>query len=242
MVECKTADPRTNLSAPKHANVFQTQVQMGLMRDNSVWSPTHSILSYTDASFWSETKEFAIAFDERIYETAKQRATTIMTATGVDEVPPEGWIAGGHECRYCPFLKPCGVERRNLPFQDEPIEPQFAAEMRDMAVDYKARELLGEENDAELRRLQTKIKSRLREKGVRKIPGVLTWSNVKGRPSYDNKAIREAATTAGVDVERFQTVGEPTDRLAIQIASSEDETMPDPAIAGSRLQTKESKR
>jgi hypothetical protein len=62
------------------------------------------------------------------------------------------------------------------------------------------------------------MKNRLREKGVRKVPGVVSWTNVKGRESYDNKAIREAAAKAGVDVEQYQTVGEPTDRLTISVS------------------------
>ena len=219
MVECKTADPRTNLSQAKQSNVFQTQVQMGLVREMTKYKPTHSVLSYTDASFWNEVKEFTIAFDPKLYETAQARATMIMTAISVDETKPEGWIAGGYECRYCPFTIPCGVERRNLPFADneEPIDPQFVAEMTELATACKGTEELIDNNQTVLRNMQHHIKSRLREKGVKKIPGVLTWSSVKGRQSYDNKAIKEAAIAAGIDIEQYSTVGEPTDRLLIQI-------------------------
>jgi hypothetical protein len=131
MVECKTADPRTNLSQAKQSNVFQTQVQMGLVREMTKYKPSHSVLSYTDASFWNEVKEFTIAFDQKLYETAQARATMIMTAISVNETKPEGWIAGGYECRYCPFTIPCGVERRNLPFaeNEEEIDPQLYAVM-----------------------------------------------------------------------------------------------------------------
>jgi len=38
----------------------------------------------------------------------------------------------------------------------------------------------------------------LREKGVRKIPGVVSWSSVKGRNGYDNKAVKEAAIAAAL--------------------------------------------
>ena len=233
MVECKTADPRTNLTEAKSANVYQTQVQMGLVRECTSYKPMHSILSYTDASFWSDVKEFVIAFDEGVFETAKQRAMTIMTADAGSDLQPEGWIAGGTECNYCPFTKACGIERRNLPFQDiAPVDPQFAAEIRSMARDLKLLEEHRDSLDADFRELQNDIKDRLREKGIKKIPGVVTWSSVKGRGSYDNKAIREAASEAGVDVEQFQTIGEPTDRLVIQIGSSTDDSMPGPVAAG----------
>lgn len=220
LTECKTADPRTNLSSPKAENVFQTQVQIGLVRELTEWKPNYSVLSYTDASFWNEVLEFPIAYDEKVYATAKQRAATIMTATVATDLKPEGWIAGGRECDYCPFNKPCGIERRNVPTQDTIPDPQFVAEIADMARTAKHLEAARDAHEARLREIQQQIKDRLREKSVRKVPGVVTWSAVKGRPSWDNKAIREAAIAAGVDVEQFSSVGEPTDRLQITLKDS----------------------
>lgn len=219
LIECKTADPRTNLAEAKPANVFQTHVQMGLMRECTRYQPDHAIISYTDTSFWNEVKEFTVRFDPQIYLVAQERARMVMTALGVNETKPEGWFAGGSECRWCPFTNACGIERRNLPFADEPVDEQFRAEMIDMARDYRQSERERDLAEAVLRKLQDNIKERLREKGVRKIPGVLTWSTVKGRVSYDNRAIRETLQKHGVDIEKFSTVGEPTDRLAIQIAA-----------------------
>jgi len=72
-----------------------------------------------------------------------------------------------------------------------------------------------------MRTNQDKLKARLREKGVRKVPGVVTWSSVKGRESWDNKGIREAAAGAGIDVDKYSTVGEPTDRLVITLGADE---------------------
>jgi CRISPR/Cas system-associated exonuclease Cas4 (RecB family) len=219
MVECKTADPRTNLTAPKQEHVYQTQVQMGIVRQTTDYRPTHSILSYTDASFWSEGKEFVIEYDDDIYTAALHRATEIMTDTDLERMPPEGWIAGGNECRYCPFTKPCGIERRNLPFEngDVELDKQFIAEITDLARELKAAEFNTQVHEDQVRALQNDIKDRLRAKGVRKIPGVLTWSEVKGRESWDNKSIREAAAAAGVDIDQYNTVGEKTDRLVISI-------------------------
>jgi hypothetical protein len=220
LTECKTADPRTNLSEAKPENVFQAQVQMGIIREVTALRPNYSVLSYTDASFWDEVLEFPIKFDEQVYATAKQRAAMIMTATVATELKPEGWIAGGRECDFCPFYKPCGIERRNVPTQDTIPDPQFVAEIADMARAAKQLEAVRDANETRLREMQQQIKDRLREKSVRKIPGVVTWSAVKGRPSWDNKAVREAAAAAGVDVGQFSTVGEPTDRLQITLKDS----------------------
>ena len=40
---------------------------------------------------------------------------------------------------------------------------------------------------------------------------------MKGRPSFDVKALRAAAIAAGVDVAQFETIGEPTDRLDVRV-------------------------
>ncbi|MEY9235363.1 hypothetical protein ABIF78_007686 [Bradyrhizobium japonicum] len=219
MAECKTADPRTNLNDPKDENVYQTHVQMGLVRQQTPYRPTHSVLSYTDASFWSDVKEFVIPFNPDIYEAAQQRAERIMTATQPPD--PEGWIAGGKECNYCPFTRACGVERRNLPFAaDREVDPQFAAEIADMALELKRQESVEEICGTRVRELQEQIKNRLREKGVRKIPGVVSWSPVKGRAGIDNAALKAAAIAAGIDITKFATEGQPGDRLTIQISTS----------------------
>ena len=109
MAEAKTADPRSNLTDPKATNAYQVQIQMGLMREQTPFKPTHSLLSYTDASFWNEVKEFVIPFQPKLYEVAKDRAALIMTAKNIDDLKPEGWIGGGKECRYCPFTHACGI-------------------------------------------------------------------------------------------------------------------------------------
>jgi hypothetical protein len=219
-VECKTADPRTNLSEAKAENVYQTHVQMGLIRELTAHQPTHSILSYTDASFWSEVKEFIIPFDPSVYEAAKARATVIMTATDAGDLKPEGWIAGGRECDYCPFTKACGIERRRVPEGDAVADPQFVAEIADLARQLKFAEASGELADKQAREVQLEIKERMRAKGLRRLVGdgvSVSWSSVKGRQSYDNKAIKEAAIAAGVDIEQFSTVGEATDRLVVNL-------------------------
>lgn len=221
LIEAKTADPRTNLSAPKPENVFQTQVQMGLIRDLTPYKPNYSLLSYTDASFWNEVLEFPIEFDPEIYRAAETRAATIMTATSAADLKPEGWIAGGKECEYCPFTKACGVARTSVPEKsDAPVDQQFVAEIADMARELKNLEMENENEVKKIRTLQDAIRDRLREKGQRRIVGdgvSVLWSPVKGRQSWDQKGIREAAASAGVDLAQYERTGEATDRLVIQL-------------------------
>jgi hypothetical protein len=214
-VECKSIDPRANLDEAKPANIFQTHVQMGMIREQTVYRPTHSLLSYMDASFWDNVTEFVIPFDPAIYAVAKDRATQIMTAKSIKDMEPEGYLAGESECQYCPFTRACGVVRRSVPKNNEIADPQFAAEI-DLASKAIAKlEKIVDSEAKQLRKMKQALKDRLREKSVRKIPGIVSWSRVKGRKSYDDEAIKAAAIAAGIDIEQFATRGESTDRLVV---------------------------
>lgn len=219
VVECKTIDPRVNLTKERESNHFQVQVQMGLVRELTDYNPEKAIISYIDASFWSEVDEYVVAYDQGIYEAAQVRAEKIMTATDAKDLEPEGWIAGGSECEYCPFTKACGIIRRSVPEREAAADSQFVAEIADMCRDVQDAQDQIKILDVEVRQGQQKIKDRLREKSVRRIPKVVVWSTVKGRDNYDMKGIKSAATAAGVDVQAFCTAGEPTDRLQILVGN-----------------------
>jgi hypothetical protein len=218
LVEGKTIDPRVNLVKAKAENEAQVQVQLGLIRKCTHYRPNYAVISYTDASFWSEITEFVIKFNPDFFAKAEQRAAKIL-ACAPEEMKPEGWIAGGKECDYCPWVKRCGGTRRDVPGQDTPADPQFKAEIIDMCADLLNRRIVSAIQEEAVREMEQAIKDRLREKKVRKIPGVVTWSAVKGRQSYNNEAIREAARKNGVNVEKFSTVGEPMDRLLVQLVT-----------------------
>lgn len=223
-VECKTIDPRTKLDGPKPEHIFQTQVQMGLVRELTHLRPNFALLTYTDTSFWNEVAEFPVKFDPAVYEVAKARAAQIMTATSAADLKPEGWIAGGRECDYCPFTSACGRQRTQVPEDGGAADPQFAAEVADLARIVKDAEAEADDATARMRTAQEALKARLREKRLRKITAFGTsvnWSSVKGRQSWDNKKIREALEATGADMTPFSTIGEPTDRLTISVKVAE---------------------
>jgi hypothetical protein len=145
-----------------------------------------------------------------------------MTAQAPEELNPEGWIAGGDECAYCPFTDACGRMRHAVPtgaVAEQP-DPQFMAEVADLARAAKLQRRDAEAATVRLREIETKIRERLRSRSLRRVVGdgvSVVWSSVKGRPSYDWPAIREAAEKAGIDISQFETTGEPTDRLTVTI-------------------------
>jgi hypothetical protein len=154
LVEGKTIDPRAPLDAVKPEHAFQVQCQLGLIHELTKHRPDYALVSYVDASFWNEGAEFAVKFDETIFTNAKARARWIMTTTTAEELPPEGWIAGGRECRYCPFTRACGRQRHDVPRQTaDRADPQFVAEIADLARAAKQQEAESDAASAKLRGL-----------------------------------------------------------------------------------------
>jgi hypothetical protein len=221
LLEAKTIDPRVRLDAPKPEHRYQVIVQLGLVREIRHFAPEYAVVSYADASFWSEITEFAVKFDPTIYDNAKTRAAKIMTATQASELPPEGWISGGHECKHCPFAQACGIKRHTVPeISNTAADPQFVSEIRDLAREAKRHQGAADAAEAELRQNQHDIRERLRAKGLRRVAGddfSVVWSPVKGRQSFDMKALKAAAIAAGVDITQFETIGEATDRLDVRV-------------------------
>lgn len=217
LVECKTIDPRASLRQAKPHHVFQAQVQLYMVRNQTRHKPTYNVLSYTDASQWSSVREFVVEYDATVAEAAVARASMIMSAKASTDMQPEGWIGGGGECRNCPYARACGIDMRNLPFADKPCDPQQVAEISDMAADLRELEA-GAETTAQAVRVQMlAIKARLRELGLRKVPGVLTWSHVRGSKRYDAQGIQKAAIEQGIDIEKYARTGEPSDRLTLEV-------------------------
>jgi len=213
--ECKTIDPRTNLVEAKETNIYQVVTQLGLYRDCTPHKPEYGWLTYTDASFWSEVDEFAIKFDQFMYDAAHVRAKEIITAKSGQELAPEGWISGGKECSFCPFVGACGVARGGVPRGNRKASPQFVAEMTDIAMAYNKAKIAVAKIEKEMKTVEVEIKQRLKSKGVNRIDNVLHWYKVGAPVRYQNKEIREAFIELGGDPEEFTKTGQPSDRLVI---------------------------
>ena len=216
ITEAKSIDPRVDLRKEKEQHAFQVQVQLGLMNEKTNYKPKYAIISYIDASFLHEITEFVIKYDPKIFEHAKVRAKEILSSESPEDLQPEGWILGGKECDYCPFVRICNALRQDVPEDDKKdVSPEIFDKVKGLCSDYF--DITGAIDSAKetQRTLQENIKEILRAQEVRKIPGLVTWSTQKGRQSYDMKALKEAAIAAGIDIEKFSTVGEATDRLTV---------------------------
>ena len=100
----------------------------------------------------------------------------------------------------------------------------FVAEIADLARTAKQQRRDVEAATTALREIENEIRERMRAKSLRRVAGngaSVVWSPVKGRPSFDMPAIREAAEKADIDLSQFETVGDPTDRLTITIQATQ---------------------
>jgi hypothetical protein len=221
VLEAKSIDPRARFDKAKASHSFQVQVQIGLLHELTLHRPQYALISYVDASFWDEVTEFVIRFDPKIYANAKARADRIMLATDAKELEPEGWIAGGRECQYCPYTSACGQIRTAVPYAtNEKADPQFAAEIADLARAARIHETEADAATSKVRKIQNEIRERLRAKSLRRVDGYgarVSWSPVQGRTSLDLPKLREGAASARFDLSPYEKVGEPSDRLIIQV-------------------------
>ena len=216
-VEAKSIDPRVDIRVEKPEHSFQTQAQMGLLRHATEHQPNYALISYVDASFLDDIREFAVAFDPAIYAAAKARALTVMTETDPLRLPPEGKLSGGDECKYCPWASHCAaVTVAGIPKEEtKPLGDNAMAEfhaLRDLERDWADRETHATTKHAEMRE---RIKESLRTHGVRRVNGEvwsISYSSIKGRETVDIKA----AEAAGIDLSPFRKVGDPADRLVVK--------------------------
>lgn len=222
VVECKTADPRIRLNGPKPEHEFQAQVQLGLFRLTTDFRPDYALISYVNASFYDDVLEFAVEYDPAVFRQAEIRARDIMRATDAAQLKPEGWVGGGVECKWCPHVDACSTLRigQAATNKDNAADPKVVEEIVALAKQERELNTKASGYETEQRNLQHQIKSRLTDLGLRQIEsdGIrIIWSPVKGRPSYDMPRLREAAAKLGLNIQDYETVGDPTDRLVITL-------------------------
>jgi hypothetical protein len=216
MVECKSIDPRVDLRREKHEHAFQAQVQIGLVRELTDYRPEVSLISYIDASFLDDVNEFIVVFSEKSLVQAKKRAEKILTAELMRDLRPEGLISGGKECEYCPHAQRCGVERRNMPTgETSAVSPGALQDLLRLCAEATKVKADRDAATVEYNNIVEDIKTILRQEKTRKVPGLVSWTEVKGRTTYDYKKLKEALTRMGVDIELYSKAGEPSDRLTI---------------------------
>lgn len=215
VVECKSIDPRVDLKKEKMTHRAQTIVQMGLIREHTPYKPNYALITYVDASFFSEINEFVVSYDANQLKYAKDRARVMLTEDPM-ELQPEGVLAGGGECKHCPFTSVCKNYEKNFPEKSDQLDEEKLDELSQLCQEYKTVVEQVEELEVTQKTLAETIKKFLRANNVKKITGLVTYSLTKGRVSYDTAGLVEAAKKKGIDVTQFERNGEQTERLIVK--------------------------
>lgn len=222
LLECKSIDPRARIESIRPEHEAQVIVGMGLVDLCTRYSPHEAIVSYIDASFLDEVREFRVTFDRQVFANLRERAKAIMAANDADRIRPEGVIAGGQECEYCAFVKQCSAMRSaavpareagDLSVEQHQLLLRLAKERAHHAAAI-------EEMERNKRSCEQAIKDILRDAETRRVdtPDMrVIWSALKGRPSWDWPKLRAAAAKAGLDLAPFETTGNPSDRLDVRL-------------------------
>jgi hypothetical protein len=228
IVECKSCDPRLKLLEPKSEHVFQVQVQMGLIREVTAHRPEYALISYINASDCEDIKEWPIRFDASVYAVARTRARQVFSAETAADLPPEGRLEGGRECKVCSYAGACGaIEADAVPVDDHRDELPTAIVGKLAALVMQERAWRREKKDAErnLALTQDAIKQELRAAGTRAAQGrgwSISYSRTRGRRQLDKAALVAAAIEAGIDVTRFERDGADADRLTVKVTGDGD--------------------
>jgi hypothetical protein len=220
-LEVKSNDPRISLAEPKPAHAYQTQIQLGLFHEVTPHRPEYGLVIYIDASFLDTIREFPIKRDPKIFAAAKARALKIMGAKRMEDLLPEGWIAGGQECESCPWAHACGHERGRMAMTAmTPPTQEFVNEAVRLAHQVKHLECTAALAVSAYRGRRHELVELLRAHGHRSITGSLSinWAGVKPRTTFEGEGIRKAATSAGLDLTPYEHTGAPSDRLTISAA------------------------
>jgi len=215
-LDCKSIDPRADISKEKSAHHFQVQAQMGLIRDCTEFKPDSSILSYIDASFFDKITEFVIPFSPRIYAAAHARAEQIMTASEALALPPEGKMAGGGECQWCAWASHCAaVTVAGVPKRSDPISDDIAEQLHRLRDEERRLATIRAEAKVSHAAALEDIKQFLRQINVRRYKGdawSVAYSTISGKTTLDFAAIE----AAGIDLSPYYKSSKSSDRLTVK--------------------------
>lgn len=239
LVECKSIDPRVSLEKEKAEHTFQLHQQLGLVRETTNHRPMWGLISYVNASFLDDVKEYAVRFDAAVYDAGKQRAKRVFSADGAEArlpmtvpydeamrtfgvrpgdplVPPEGKIySGGKECEYCAWKGQCAQAIVGaVPAAAPPVSEQdLQLAQRLVNVERQARSRR-DEAERELAVASEDIKEFLRTRNTRRVKGpgfTISYTTIQGRKSLD----KEAMKADGIDLSLYEREGDPSERLTV---------------------------
>lgn len=112
LLEFKTIGERFTVSKlPKAPHTAQVNFGLGMVRWATEHKPDYGLLLYFNAGCYTIVHPFIVEFDADLFEKQKARAKRMMT-TDPFNLPTEGRMLGGFECKYCEYAKLCSSRNK----------------------------------------------------------------------------------------------------------------------------------
>ena len=203
-LEIKSIDPRAHLDEERAKHRGQSQVGMGLVREETEYKPTHWLILYFDASWLDNIKPFLVAWDESVYKAAKLRAPAIWQHDSPLDFVAEGKISG--ECDTCPFRQACGeavLSEWATTDKKEKDAPEVIEALTEPVEVFLAAKADLDEATKAVEAAKQVLKDSLVAQGARKVRSdawSISWTTQKGRETVDYKT---AFAENGIDPDKY---------------------------------------
>jgi hypothetical protein len=233
-VEGKSFDPRKNTNEfPLQAHVDQLNVAMGLIRAEGKYQPLWGIIVYVNASDVSDIHVKPVRFDQNVFDDQKRRAIALMSAENPLLIRPEGKIAGGKECEFCPFQERCTGYSHVVPKQK--LEFEKLAHGDRVAIMSAVGTLTNVDRqiaDLEVRREEARsvIKELLTKNDTYHASGKLKdgrmfeirWRKTNGRTTYDTAGLLDAFRELGGNPDDYAKKSKGGESLTVKFIEKEE--------------------
>lgn len=227
VTEFKSISPRFKVEKlPKMQHVYQCKLQLGMVRHATEHRPEYGIVVYVNSDQYDDIRVFAVKHDENDFRALVGRAKRIMAIRDPNQAAPEGKVAGGDDCRVCPYAKQClGFLPWLQPFEVTPSDKGALKRIKTLAAKKaaaeraiaKAKKIDGEAEEA--------LYAALAEAKTRYVKHGKVLVQAKETPSQrrtDANRLRELAKSLGATDEQIEACKVPTKpgaSLTVEIAT-----------------------
>lgn len=226
-LEIKSIDPRARLEEERVKHFGQTQVGMGMIREDkkTKWMPDHWLILYFDCSFLDNMTPFLIDWEPGIYEAAKKRAPVIWEYDEPTAFAAEGKLTG--ECDHCKWRTACGeavVGELKFTSVKPCSDPEVIDAISDAVLDFLAKKASVGFAEEELELAKDRVKQAMLANRVRVVDAPTwkaTWSSQSGNKRVNYKQLIEDHQ---IDTTPYQVEGAPFDKLLVTNRGKNDPT------------------
>lgn len=226
ITEFKSNDPGKKMEEPNPGYIIQVQQQLHLVHELTEHRPEYAVIISVDASWYDKIHVFVIKRDPAIGEACVKRGDLIFTTTDPKELPPEGKLAGGKDCSYCPYQNQCSLAQiGRMPTQKTNSTLNEAGEVKLRILVEAYKDAMRAIKDQTLIKTGAaeSIKQFLREQNQR-----FSKTNDGYSVSYSTRAGRktldvEAMEKDGIDLEKYRKEGNPSESLRVTMPGADEE-------------------